>query len=143
MVPARLEHGQLAAAVDLEIRVRIAHAVDVAHLTREVEDDVAIPHEIVHRALLPDVGDVDAHAVGDAVDVEEVAAVVGDERVDEQDVGAQIDETPREIAADETEAAGDHHRAAAIEFAVVGDHPSTGLGVTLRFSKGHGCGGLG
>ena len=119
VVAARLENRQLAAAVDLEIRVRIAHAVDVAHLAREVEDDVAIAHEIVHRRLLADVGDVDVHAIGDAVDVEEVAAVVGDQRVDEQDVRAEIDERAREVAADEAEAAGDHHLAAAIELAVV------------------------
>jgi hypothetical protein len=49
-------------------------------------------HQVVHRALLAHVGDVDAHAVLDARDVEQVAAVVGDERVDEQHVGAEIDE---------------------------------------------------
>ena len=45
--------------------------------------------------------------IGDAVDVEQVAAVVGDERIDEQHVGAELDQPPREIAADEAEAAGD------------------------------------
>ena len=39
-------------------------------LTREIEDDLAIPHQVVHRAGLPDVGDVDADPVRDAVDVE-------------------------------------------------------------------------
>ena len=119
---ARLEHRQLAAAVDLEIGVRVAHAVDVADLAGEVEDDVAVAHQVVHRRLLADVGDVDAHAVGDAVDVEQVAAVVGDQRVDEQHVGAELDELAREVAADEAEAAGDHHAAAAVELAVVGAH---------------------
>ena len=122
VVAARLEQRQLAAAVDLEIRVRIPHAVDVAHLAGEVEDDVAVAHEVVHRALLADVGDVDADAIGDAVDVEQVAAVVGDQRVDEQHVGAELDEPAREVAADEAEAAGDHHAAAAVELAVVGGH---------------------
>ena len=72
--------------------------------------------------LLPDVGDVDADAIGDAVDVEQVAAVVGDQRVDEQDVGAEVDELAREVAADEAEPAGDHHAAAAVELAVVAGH---------------------
>ena len=63
---AGLEQRQLAAAVDLQIRVRILHAVDVAHLTGEVEDHILAAHEIVHRALLPDVGDVHRHAVLDA-----------------------------------------------------------------------------
>ena len=78
--------------------------------------------------LLADVGDVDAHAVGDAVDVEQVAAVVGDQRVDEQHVGAELDELAREVAADEAEAAGDHHRAAAVELAVVDGHVRGELG---------------
>ena len=128
VVAARLEHGQLAAAVDLEIRVRIAHAVDVAHLSGEAEDHVAPLHEIVHRGLLPDVGDVHAHALGDAVDVEQVAAVVGDERVDQEHVGAEVDELPREVAADEPEAAGDHHGAAAVEGAIVHHQVRGGLG---------------
>ena len=115
---AGLEQGELAAAVDVEIGVRIAHAVDVADLAGEVEDHLAVAHQVVHRARLAHVGDVDAQPIGDAVDVEEVAAVVGDERVDQQDVGAEVDELPREVAADEPEPAGDHHPAAAIEVAV-------------------------
>ena len=70
---------------------------------------VAVPHQIVHRGLLADVGDVDPHSIRDPVDVEEVAAVVGNQRVDEQDVGAEIREPSCEVAADEPEAAGDHH----------------------------------
>src|SRR5581483_6557027 len=112
---ARFENRELAAAVDVEIRVRIADAVDVAHLAGEVEDDGAILHEVVHRALLPDVGDVDLDAVRDAVDVEQVAAVRGNQRVDEKDVRAEIDEPAREVAADEPEAAGHHDPAPAVE----------------------------
>ena len=87
---AGFEQRQLAAAVDLEIGVRVAHAVDVADLSGEVEDDLAVLHQVVHRARLPHVGDVDAHAVLDAGDVEQVAAVVGNQRVDEQHVGAEL-----------------------------------------------------
>jgi hypothetical protein len=122
VVAAGLEHRQLAAAVDLEIGIGIPHAVDVAHLTREAEDDVAAAHEIVHRRLLADVGDVDLHAIGDAIDVEQVAAVVGDQRVDQQDAGAEIHEGARQVAADETETAGDHDRPAAVELAIVAGH---------------------
>jgi len=70
-------------------------------LAGEVEDHGAVAHEVVHRALLTDVRDVDVQAVREAVDVEQIAAVVGDERIDQQDVRADIDETPREVAADE------------------------------------------
>ena len=73
----------------------------------------------------------------DAVDVEQVAAVVGDQRVDEQHVGAELDQLPREVAADEAEAAGDHHAAAAVELAVVASRRSrrraaAGVGASAR-----------
>ena len=115
---ARLEQRQLAAAVDLEVGVRVLHAVDVADLAGEVEDHVLPAHQIVHRALLADVGDVDADAILDAADVEQVAAVLGDQRVDEQHARAEVDELAGEVAADEAEAAGDHHAAIAVERAV-------------------------
>ena len=115
----------------------IAHAVDVADLSRQAEDDIAIAHQVVHRRLLADVGDVDLHAIGDAVDVEQVAAVIGDQGIDEQHVGAEIDERARQVAADEPEAAGDHHGAAAVELAVVAGH----LCVELRIGGIAGVGG--
>ncbi len=113
--PARLENRQLAAAVDLEIGVGILHAVDVAHLAGEVEDDLAIANQVVHGAFLADVGDVDANFVGDAVDVEEIRARSGNERVHQQHVGAELDEAVGDVAADEAEATRNHHAAAAIE----------------------------
>jgi hypothetical protein len=119
---ARLEQRQLAAAVDLEVGVRVEHAVDVADLAGEVEDHLAIAHQVVHRRLLPDVGDVDADLRLDAVDVEEVPAVVVDEGVDQQDVGAERGQLAGQVAADEAEAAGHHDAAAAVELAVVGAH---------------------
>ena len=128
VVAARFKDRQLTATVDLEIRIRISHAVDVADLPGEIENDVAILHQVVHRRLLPDVRDVHANAIGDAVDVEQIAAVVGNQRVDEQDVGAERDELVGEIAADEAEAAGDHHAAAPIELSVGHGHVRGELG---------------
>ena len=128
VVATRLENRQLTATVDLEIRVRVAHAVDVAHLSREVEDHVAVTDQIVHGRLLPHVRDVDAQAIGDAVDVEQIAAVIGNQRIDEQHVGAGLDQLAREVAPDEAEAAGDHDAPAAVELPVLGGHGRGGLG---------------
>ena len=61
VVAARLEQRQLAAAVDVEVRVRILHAVDVADLAGQVENHFAVAHQVVHGAGLPHVGDVDSH----------------------------------------------------------------------------------
>ena len=85
--------------------------------------DAAFPEE-----LLAHVGDVDTHAIGNAVDVEQVAAVVGDERVDQQHVGAERDELARQVAADEPEAAGDHHGPAAVELQMFHGHDRGGAG---------------
>ena len=110
--------------------MRVAHAVDVADLAGQIEDHVLPAHQIVHRRLLADVGDVDAQPVFEAADVEQIAAVVVDQRVDDQDARAEVDELPREVAADEAEAAGDHHRTIAIEPAVVG---GVAAAITRRF----------
>src|SRR5438132_1691297 len=72
-IATRREDRQLTAAVDFEVRVRIAHAVDVAHLAGEVEDHRAVADQVVHRRLLAHVGDVHAQSIGEAVDVEQVA----------------------------------------------------------------------
>jgi hypothetical protein len=128
---AGLEQRQLAAAVDLEIGVRIANAVDVAHLPGEVEDHLAVLHEVIHRARLPDVGDVDLDAILDAGDVEQIAAILGDQRVDEQDIGAERGEAVREVAADEPESARDHHLAPAIEIRRAHRRFSTGSAAAL------------
>ena len=36
-------------------------------------------HEVIHRARLADIGNIDPYAIFDAGDVEEIAAVVGNE----------------------------------------------------------------
>ncbi len=121
VMTAGLEQRQLAAAVDLEIGVRVTHAVDVTDLAGQVEDHVAPLHQVVHRAGLAHVGDVDVNPILDAGDVVQVAAVVGDQRIDQQHVGAEIGEAMGEVAADEAEAARDHHAAPAIELGVAHD----------------------
>src|SRR5687768_2814817 len=102
---ARFQNRQLAAAIDLEIRIRIFHAVDVTYLSGEIEDDLSIADEMVHRAFLPHIGDVHANFVCDAVDVEEIRSGTGNERIHEQDVRAEIHETAGDVAADEPKAA--------------------------------------
>ena len=67
VLAAGLEHRELRAAVDVEIGVRIAHAVDVADLPGEIEDDFPVLDEDVHRRLVAHVGDVEADAILDAV----------------------------------------------------------------------------
>ena len=62
--------------------------------------------------------DIDAEAVFDAVEIEQVAAVLRDHRVDDQHVGAQIDQPAREIAADEPQTARDQYAPSSVVPAV-------------------------
>ena len=49
VVAARLEHGELAAAVDLEVCKWVLHRVDMAHLAGQIEDDRLAAHQALHR----------------------------------------------------------------------------------------------
>jgi hypothetical protein len=69
--------------------------------------EIATLHEIVHRVLVAHIGDVDAHLVLDAGDVEQVAAVLGNERIHQRHARTQFNQSPREIRADKAESAGD------------------------------------
>ena len=72
------------------------------------------------------------HPVSNRRDVEQVAAVLGKQRIDQQHVGAQRDEMVRHVAADEAEATGHHHATATIEIAIVGVHGAGCRGAGLR-----------
>ena len=122
VMTASLEQRQLASTVDVEIGVRISHAVDVAHLTREVEHDGLLQHERVHGIAIANVSVTHPQPVCDVSDVERIAAVVRQERIDQQHVGTQRDEATCEIAADEAEASGHHHAATAIELVRIRRH---------------------
>jgi hypothetical protein len=74
--PTRFEEREVAATVDVEIVERVAHAVDVTHLSRQVEDDVVTTDQRIHRRLIAEVGVADPNTLLDAGDVERVATVV-------------------------------------------------------------------
>ena len=103
MVAARFEDGELASAVDLQVAVGIEHRVEVARLAGEVEEIVLLSNEVAQAVLVADVRDVDVDRVLDSRDVEQIAAVLVDERVDERDLAPQLDELAGEVRADEAE----------------------------------------
>ena len=98
----------------------------MTHLAGEVEDHIVIAHQVIHGALLTDVSDVHLETIGDAIDVEEVPAVVADQRVDEQDACAKVDELAGEVASDEAQPTGDHDRAPFVERLILGPRPAHG-----------------
>jgi hypothetical protein len=92
----------------------------------EIENHLMVWDQMVQRALLTHIGDVHRDAIGDAFDVEEVCTRVGNQRVDDQDFGAELDKRPRQVAADEPQPTGDHHTATAVEGLVIQDHSGEG-----------------
>ena len=88
-VATRLQQRELAADVDLQVGVGVSHAVGVADLPGQVEDDVLPLHQIAQAVLVAHIGDVDPQPVFHAVDVEDVAAVFGDQRIHNQHIRPQ------------------------------------------------------
>ncbi len=107
VMPAGLQDGKLTLAVDLEVREGVLHRIDVAQRSCEVEHQVAVLHEIVHRELVADIRDVHRDAVFKACDVVEVAAVLGNQRIDQEHVRTEVDQPPGNVASDEPESTGD------------------------------------
>ena len=64
-----------AAAVDVEIRERIDHRIEMARLPRQIEQIVLIANQLCDRVRIAHVGDVQPHAIADVRDVREIAAV--------------------------------------------------------------------
>src|SRR5262249_17535926 len=96
----------------LDVRERVDHAHHVRHLAGEVEHVFLILHQPVHRQPVADVTEVHGHAVAHRLDVEEVAAILGDHRVHNGDAGPKVREANRQVRADKAEAAGDEDAAA-------------------------------
>lgn len=109
-LPEGLEDPQLRTAVDLEIGEGIGHGVDVTHLAREIEDHVLALDQVFH-GMAAHVGDVDAHLVLVAIEVEQVPAIIGKEQIDRGHPHAQVGEPAAEIGPDETQAPRDQHGA--------------------------------
>ena len=103
----RLEQRELRLPVDLEVRLRIGHRVDVGDLAGEVEDQVLVLDQAADRPGVADVRVLDVDPVGDLADVERVAPVLRDQRVDDRHLGAAVDERRRQVRSDEPEPAGD------------------------------------
>jgi hypothetical protein len=104
---AGLEDGKLRLAIDLEVRHRVPHRIEMAGLAGEVEEVIFPLHERAEAVGVADVGDVDLEPVADALDVVTIPAVIGQKAIHHGNVGAEGVEAPGEVRADKAEAAGD------------------------------------
>ena len=79
MLPTGLKNRELGATVDLQVGIGIAHGVEMARLTSQVEEVVLPLNQVVHRVLITDIGDVEADPAVDPIKIMEIAAVLWDE----------------------------------------------------------------
>lgn len=109
VLAAGFEDGQLRGGVDVEVATRIVHRVEMTGLASEVEQVVLAADEVGHGMRIAHVGDVDAHLAVEVGDIEEVAAVLRNQAIDQGHFGAQRHQATREVGTDEAEATGDQH----------------------------------
>ena len=102
-LPHRLQDGELAPAVDLEVREGVDHGVEVAHLPGQVEQHLLALHQVLH-AVAAHVRDVDADLPLVAGQVEEVPPVIRDQAVHRQHLRPQVGQGAAEVAPDEAQA---------------------------------------
>ena len=70
MLAARFQYGELCAAIDLHVRIRIGHRIQMACLAREVEQVLMVPHEKRQAVFIAYVRNVHPHIGFDAGEVE-------------------------------------------------------------------------
>jgi len=103
-------------AVDREILFGCGHRIKMAGLRRQVEQEVLTADPKPQGIAAVDIGNVDVHPIADISDIGKIAAIFGDHAVDQQNLDAERDETPRDGRADKVLTAGDRRPRAGIGF---------------------------
>src|SRR5574337_506862 len=107
----------------------------MADLTCKIENIIVAANQIIHAMFVANICDVHPYSALISGDVEQLAAVLRDEGIDDGDDSAHVSQAPGKVAADEAEAARDENRARLEcggefrheEARVVGDRKSTRL----------------
>ena len=81
-VSALFEQAELGGSVDGQIGLGIPHGIHVACLSGQVENHLLVLQQHFHREAVADVGEIHVHGLFKAVDIEQIATVVGNEAID-------------------------------------------------------------
>ena len=100
---------KLSGGVDIEIGHWICHGIEMARLAREIEKKLAFFDKRRHCSGITNIGKIDSHAVADVVNVKKVPAIFRDQTVHQGNLCAELDQTPGQSGADETEPTGDEN----------------------------------
>ena len=82
----------------------------MTHLSAQVKDVILTANQVINRHFIADVAIVDAHLIGNWLDIELIAAIVGDHGVKDRYSRSQRDQFDRQIGANKAHAACDQHR---------------------------------
>ena len=109
VITARLEQSQLRRTIQFQIVTRVEQRVEVTDLSREIENDVDTTNDVIGNVVIPNVAANDFDAIGDAVEVKRITALLRHQRIDDCHFNTEVNECVREIAADKPHATGDQH----------------------------------
>ena len=114
-IAARFQQGKLRLTVQLKIMLRKQHRIQMAHVRRQVENIVHAADQMVDNRRVAHIRDMQRDPILDVLDIKKIAALVGHQRVKQINFDiADLDQAARKIAANETKAAGNEHRALSI-----------------------------
>ena len=88
-VSTGFQEGKLATNVDLQIREGIFHAVGMADLSCQIENDFLVLNKVSQTVFVAHIGDVDPNLIFDAGHIKEITAVFSNQRVDQQHICSQ------------------------------------------------------
>jgi hypothetical protein len=103
---AGLEQRKLRNTINFDVLKGRGHRVHMARLACEVKDQVLSADEISQGVGIANVTNVDSDAVSNLSDVEEVAAGILVQAIDENNLGSCVDKASRQSRADQTDSTG-------------------------------------
>ena len=104
---AGFQNGKLRRSVDVEISLRVGHGIDVAGLTRQVEQVVLALQQVGHGERVTHIRDIHRHFVANIFNIERITTVLRDQAIDQGDASALGHQRTGQIRADKAQAAGD------------------------------------
>ena len=113
---ARLQNRELRPRVDLQIRLRIGHGVQVTRLAGQIEEKVLAFHEVREAVRIAHIRDVQMRRRPEPREIVQIATVFRDQAVHQGDFRAQPDQPPRQMRTDEARPAGNEHAPARKRF---------------------------
>jgi hypothetical protein len=83
-------------------------------LSRDVENYVLTHYQIANRVVIAKIGDADLDSLFESRYVRTIASMLGDHRVDDQNLCPKLDPLLREVGTDKAETSCHHHTQTAI-----------------------------